>query len=152
MAALESARVAVDVMSGDGGVDVALSAVKLALDADPQLYVDLVGDPELLPDRLAAAGLDRGGRVELVAAGQVLAMDAGPAQALRQGRGSSMQVALERVAGKASGAVVSAGNTGALMALSRQVLGMLPGIERPALMAALPTVDRPFGRLISAPM
>ncbi|MDZ7789979.1 MAG: phosphate acyltransferase PlsX [Xanthomonadales bacterium] len=142
MAALDSARVAVDVMSGDGGVDVALSAVRLALAADPQLYVDLVGDPELLPDRLAAAGLAQGGRIELVAAGQVLSMDAGPARALRQGRGSSMQVALERVAEQASGAVVSAGNTGALMALSRQVLGMLPGIERPALMAALPTVDR----------
>jgi len=142
MAALESARVVVDVMSGDGGVDVALSAVRLALDADSQLHVDLVGDPELLPDRVAAAGLDRGDRVELVAAGKVLSMDAGPAQALRQGRGSSMQVALERAAGKASGAVVSAGNTGALMALSRQVLGMLPGIERPALMAALPTVDQ----------
>jgi len=129
-------------MSGDGGVDVALSAVGLALDADPLLYVDLVGDPELLPDRLAAAGLARGGRIELVAAAQVLPMDAGLAQALRQGRGSSMQVALERVAGQDSSAVVSAGNTGALMALSRQIIGMLPGIERPALMAALPTVDQ----------
>lgn len=142
MTAPDSVRVAVDAMSGDGGVDVALAAVRRALDADPRLAVDLVGDPELLRERLAAAGLVSGERIALAAAGRLLPMDAGPAQALRHGRGSSMQVALERVAGQLSGAVVSAGNTGALMALSRQVLGMLPGIERPALMAALPTADR----------
>jgi len=57
---------------------------------------------------------------------------------LRYGRDSSMQVALERVSSGTCAAAVSGGSTGALMVLSRHVLGMLPGIERPALMAALP--------------
>lgn len=138
MVAQERAGVAVDVMSGDGGLDTALAAVRRALDADSGLQVDLVGDERRLRASLQPAGLAEGDRVALVAAEQVLPMDAGPSRALRHGSGSSMQVALERVAEGQSAALVSAGNTGALMALSRQVLGMLPGIERPALMAALP--------------
>lgn len=128
-------------MSGDGGLDIAMAAVRRALKDDAQLRVDLVGEPGQLREALDSAGLKEGDRIALVAADQVLPMDAGPAQALRHGGGSSMQVALERVAGGQGSAMVSAGNTGALMALSRQVLGMLPGIERPALMAALPTAN-----------
>jgi len=143
MVAQEPASVAVDVMSGDGGIEVALSAVQRAMAADPELRVDLVGELSRMRPALRSVGLAEGDRLELVAAEQVLPMDAGPAQALRQGKGSSMQCALERLAGGHSAAVVSAGNTGALMALSRQVLGMLPGIERPALMAALPTSGNP---------
>lgn len=143
MAAQESASVAVDVMSGDGGLETVLAAVHRALRDDDDLSVDLVGDVRRLRMSLASAGLVEGERVELIPADQVLPMDAGPAQALRRGGGSSMQVALERVAQGRSSALVSAGNTGALMALSRQVLGMLPGIERPVLMAALPTAARP---------
>ncbi len=139
MTAEGRASVAVDAMSGDGGLETTLSAVRRALRADPGLQVDLVGDVARLRDSLRPAGLEKDDRIRLVAAEQVLPMDAGPASALRQGRGSSMQVALERVADGRSASVVSAGNTGALMALSRQVLGMLPGIERPVLMAALPT-------------
>lgn len=141
MVAEERAGVAVDVMSGDAGLDTTLAAVRLALEADSELRVDLIGDERRLRRSLPAAGLAQGNRVTLVAAEQVLPMDAGAARALRHGRGSSMQVALERVAEGSSCAVVSAGNTGALMALSRQVLGMLPGIERPVLMAALPSAS-----------
>jgi len=139
MAVQERTRVAVDVMSGDGGLDTALAAVRRALKEDARLRVDLVGDAAQLRGSMAAAGLVEGDRVDLVDAVQVLPTDAGAARALRHGRGSSMQVGLERVADGHSAALVSAGNTGALMALSRQVLGMLPGIERPVLMAALPT-------------
>jgi len=143
MAPQRSASVAVDVMSGDGGLSTALSAVHRALKADPDLRVDLVGELRGVRERLDSASLTEGDRVRLITAENVLPMDAGPAQALRHGRGSSMQVALERLSGGRSAALVSAGNTGALMALSRQVLGMLPGIERPALMAAIPTADKP---------
>lgn len=142
MAVQQIARVAIDVMSGDDGVDTTLSAVRRALDADADLRVDLVGDEARLQERLATFHLAGESRATVIASQSVLPMDAGPAQALRHGRGSSLQLALERVAEQASAAVVSAGNTGALMALSRQVLGMLPGIERPALMAALPSTDR----------
>lgn len=143
MAAQERASVAVDVMSGDGGLDTALAAVHLALKSDPDLRVDLVGGVQDMRRHLAPVGLAEGDRVRLVSADGVLPMDAGPAQALRHGGGSSMQRALELLCEGQSAAVVSAGSTGALMALSRQVLGMLPGIERPALMAALPTADNP---------
>lgn len=143
MNAPQRASVAVDVMSGDGGLDTALSAVHRALDADPDLRIELVGGLREVRAGLQSAGLAEGDRLQLVQADDVLAMDAGPAQALRHGRGSSMQRALERLAEGRAAAVVSAGNTGALMALSRQVLGMLPGIERPALMAALPTAGKP---------
>ena len=129
-------------MSGDGGLETTLAAVALALEQG-RLEVELVGDRERLGRGLAAAGLSGDARVSLLSSEHVLPNDAGPAQALRQGSGSSMQVALERLAGGHCGAAVSAGNTGALMALSRQVLGMLPGIERPALMAALPTAIEP---------
>lgn len=134
--------VAVDVMSGDEGLDLALSAVCEALALDGQLRLELVGDPGRIERGLEARGMT-GERFEVIAAADVLPMDAGPVQALRHGHSSSMQAALERVASGAAGAAVSAGNTGALMALSRQTLGMLPGIERPALMAALPTGSDP---------
>lgn len=130
--------VAVDVMSGDGELDLALSGVREALAHDRELQLELVGDPDRIEHGLKALGL-QDAHLSVVAAADALPMDAGPVQALRNGHASSMQVALERVSSGAAGAVVSAGNTGALMALSRQTLGMLPGIERPALMAALPT-------------
>jgi phosphate acyltransferase len=141
MAEIERLRVVVDAASGDGGVDTALAAARLALRDDPSLELTLVGRKSL-SEQLARYGLGSHDRVELLAAEQVLEMDVGAAQALRHGQGSSMQLGLEQLAAGRAAAVVSAGSTGALMALSRQVLGMLPGVERPALMAALPTAEQ----------
>ncbi|HLS04864.1 MAG TPA: phosphate acyltransferase PlsX [Wenzhouxiangella sp.] len=130
--------VAVDAMSGDGGPEVALGAVCQALEEDASLEIDLVGDKAVLHELLGKMRLHESSRVGLVGSRHVLPMDADPARALRCGQGSSMQGALERVGSGTCAAAVSGGSTGALMALSRHVLGMLPGIERPALMAALP--------------
>src|SRR5690625_1102123 len=138
MSADPHVRVAVDVMSGDGGTGVTLGAVRQALDEDAALEIDLVGDMAELRDALVKARLQNCSRVELAGSGHVLPMDADSARALRYGQDSSMQVALERVGSGTCAAAVSGGSTGALMVLSRHVLGMLPGIERPALMAALP--------------
>lgn len=138
MSADPHVRVAVDVMSGDGGTGVTLGAVRQALDEDAALEIDLVGDMAVLRDSLVKARLQNCSRVELAGSGHVLPMDADSARALRYGQDSSMQVALERVGSGTCAAAVSGGSTGALMVLSRHVLGMLPGIERPALMAALP--------------
>ena len=78
-------------------------------------------------------------RLQIVAASEVVGMDEKPSQALRGKPDSSMRVALELVRDGKAHACVSAGNTGALMALSRFVLKTLPGIDRPAMVAAIPT-------------
>ena len=80
-------------------------------------------------------------RVRFVHASEVVGMDESPALALRNKKDSSMRVAINLVKAGEADACVSAGNTGALMAISRFVLKMLPGIERPAICAPLPTVN-----------
>ncbi|MBT7327527.1 MAG: phosphate acyltransferase PlsX, partial [Gammaproteobacteria bacterium] len=78
-------------------------------------------------------------RVQIQHASQQVEMDESPSNALRKKKDSSMRVALNRVKQGDAGACVSAGNTGALMATSRFVLKMLPGIDRPAICGMLPT-------------
>lgn len=137
----ELVRIAVDAMSGDGGSAVSLEACRLALTRDPQLRLLLVGDSERLADTMTAWPDGVRNRIDLLTAGSTLPADAGPAIALRRGADSSMGVCLSLVADGSAEAAVSAGSTGALMVLARHLLGMLPGIDRPALMAALPTAS-----------
>lgn len=139
-------RVAVDAMGGDGGLRTTVAGVELALRADTSLEVQLVGPESLAADLDQLSGAIRQ-RIELTAASSALPTDASPAHALRHGHGSSLYGALELIQLKQADAVVSAGSTAALMVLSRQLLGMLPGIERPALMAAIPTASRPVWML-----
>ena len=129
--------VCVDAMGADFEPGRALDAVRVALRADERLRVILVGDAE----RIGASSDESGGlgpRLERVPCREYLAMDASPAEAIRRGRGSSMARSLDLVAKRSAQAMVSAGNTGALMALARSRLGMLPGVERPALMTEFP--------------
>ncbi|RZI72660.1 MAG: phosphate acyltransferase PlsX [Pseudomonas sp.] len=107
--------------------------------ATPSLHLTLVGQSSLLEDLIARhSGVDRS-RLHVVHAGEVITMDERPSQALRGKPDSSMRVALGLLAEGKAHACVSAGNTGALMALSRFVLKTLPGIDRPAMVAAMPT-------------
>ena len=135
-------RIAVDAMGGDGGCRMAIEGAALALAEDAMLELDLVGTETDLTPALDELAVDLRKRIRLSASQSVLPMDVDTARALRHGHGSSMQLALEQVAEDRAGAAVSAGNTGALMALSRQTMGMLPGIERPALMAAIPSAGK----------
>lgn len=128
-------------MSGDGGSRLCMEASRLALARDQQLRLLLVGDSDRLLEALASWPESVRNRVEVVAAGSTLPADAGPAIALRRGTDSSMGVCLSLISDGLAEAAVSAGSTGALMVLARHFLGMLPGIERPALMAALPTAS-----------
>ncbi len=132
-------RIALDAMGGDGGIQRNLEGCRQALQADAGLHLLLCGDAGALEELIAAWPLRLSQRTVVRASDSVLAADAGPATALREGRSSSMGAALQAVAEHAADAAVSAGGTGALMVLSRAMLGMLPGIERPALMAAIPT-------------
>ncbi len=126
-------------MGGDFGPRSIVQASLACLSATPSLYLTLVGHPLLLEELIASQpGADRS-RLQIVAASEVIGMDERPSQALRGKPDSSMRVALELLRDGKVQACVSAGNTGALMALSRHVLKTLPGIDRPAMVAAIPT-------------
>jgi glycerol-3-phosphate acyltransferase PlsX len=132
-----TARIAIDCMGGDHGPSVTVPAALRFLDDHPAASLILVGREEVLQPLLG----NRSGnsRLRVVHATQVVEMDESPALALRGKKDSSMRVAINLVKNGEADACVSAGNTGALMAISRFVLKMLPGIERPAICAPLPT-------------
>src|SRR5574343_2021357 len=130
-------RIAVDCMGGDHGPSVTLPACKAFLDKHPEAELVLVG----LSDALAPA--QSWPRTTIVAATEVVTMDDPVETALRRKKDSSMRVAISQVkvtADKpaAAHACVSAGNTGALMALARYLLKTVEGIDRPALATVMP--------------
>ncbi|AMB88391.1 phosphate acyltransferase [Pseudomonas agarici] len=126
-------------MGGDFGPRSIVQASIACLCATPSLHLTLVGQPSLLDELIAGyPAVDRA-RLTIVPAAEVITMDDRPSQALRGKPDSSMRVALQLLCDSKVQAVVSAGNTGALMALSRHVLKTLPGIDRPAMVAAIPT-------------
>ncbi|KJZ56192.1 phosphate acyltransferase PlsX [Pseudomonas sp. MAFF 311095] len=126
-------------MGGDFGPRSIVQACIASLSATPSLHLTLVGQPSLLEELIAShPAVDRA-RLTVTAASETIGMDEKPAAALRGKPDSSMRVALELLRDGKVQACVSAGNTGALMALSRYVLKTLPGIDRPAMVAAIPT-------------
>ncbi len=133
--------IALDAMGGDHGPRVTVSAALAFLEAQPEARIALVGQPEAIQAELRrmTAGPDE--RLRIVPATEVVRMDEPPAQALRSKRDSSMRVALNLVREGHADACVSAGNTGALMAVAHFVLKTLPGIDRPAIMTAVPTLN-----------
>lgn len=126
-------------MGGDFGPRLIVQASIACLKATPSLHLALVGQPSLIEQLLSGISAAERARLQIVAASEVVGMDERPSQALRGKPDSSMRVALELVRDGKAHACVSAGNTGALMALSRFVLKTLPGIDRPAMVAAIPT-------------
>ncbi len=130
-------RLAVDCMGGDSGVGVTLPACRAFLDKHPQAELLLVGTAEAL---VPAATWPR---TRCVVATEVVTMEDGIEVALRRKKDSSMRVAIKQLlavdGGEAAAhACVSAGNTGALMAVARYLLKTLDGIDRPAIAAVLP--------------
>ena len=126
-------------MGGDFGPRHIVQASIACLLATASLHLTLVGQSPLLEELIARhSGVDRS-RLHVVHASEIITMDERPSQALRGKPDSSMRVALGLLADGKAHACVSAGNTGALMALSRFVLKTLPGIDRPAMVAAIPT-------------
>src|SRR3954463_12712032 len=129
-------------MGGDHGphvtVPAALDFVSRAADVD----VVLVGLREAIEAELK--GRAAGARVRVHAASEVVGMDEPPAQAMRYKKDSSMRVAINLVKSGEAHAAISAGNTGALMAISRFVLKTIPGIDRPAIATVLPNQKGTF--------
>ena len=128
--------VAVDAMSGDHGAEVAVPAALDVLYTTPDLRLIIVGRGEIVHPLLGSAA--NSGRCTFVEATEVVTMDERPQDALRRKKNSSMRVAINLVEKGEAAACVSAGNTGALLATSRFVLGMVPGIDRPAIVSAMP--------------
>lgn len=139
-------RIAVDVMGGDVGVSATIPAVALALQADADVHMVLVGNPEVIEPLLVRVPATLRERISLHAASEVVGMDELPSKALRLKKDSSMRVALDLVKSGQAQAMVSAGNTGALMATAKFVLKTLPKIDRPAIVTALPSM-RPTGHV-----
>lgn len=125
-------------MGGDFGPRFVVPACLKAVQRNPQLSICLVGDPQQLLPLCAEQLSQPGSRLRVQSALECIGMGDAPAQALRSKPDSSMRVALQLVRDGQAQVCVSAGNTGALMALSRHVLRTLPGIDRPAIMTALP--------------
>jgi glycerol-3-phosphate acyltransferase PlsX len=130
-------------MGGDFGPHCIVQASLACLAAIPSLHLVLVGQSPVIEELIARhPGVDRS-RLQIEHASEIIGMAERPAQALRGKSDSSMRVALELVRSGRAHACVSAGNTGALMALSRYVLKTLPGIDRPAMVTAIPTARGP---------
>jgi len=132
--------VAIDCMGGDHGPHVTVPAALNFLKSNSDVDVVLVGLRDAIEAELKARGARSGPRLRVHHASEVVLMDESPALALRNKKDSSIRVAVELVKNGEAHACVSAGNTGALMAVSRFVLKMLPGIDRPAIIAALPSM------------
>jgi glycerol-3-phosphate acyltransferase PlsX len=125
-------------MGGDHGPRVTVPAALEFQARAAGVEIVLVGLREALEPELAAHGARTGARLRVHHASEVVGMDEPPAQAMRYKKDSSMRVAVNLVKSGEAHACVSAGNTGALMAISRFVLKTLPGIDRPAIATVLP--------------
>jgi glycerol-3-phosphate acyltransferase PlsX len=130
--------IAVDCMGGDHGPSVTVPAVLDFLRRESDCAAILVGREEQLRP-LLAQGSELGERTRIRHASEVVGMDEPVASALRSKKDSSMRVMADLVKDGSAAAGLSAGNTGALMAISRFVLKTLPGIDRPAIASILPT-------------
>ncbi len=136
----QAVTIALDAMGGDAGASIVVPAAVAAIKQHPDVNIILVGDKAELASALTAAGAEENIRLKVHHASQKVEMDDLPSHALRNKKDSSMRVAINLVKEGQASACVSAGNTGALMATSRFVLKMLPGIDRPAICTALPSL------------
>jgi glycerol-3-phosphate acyltransferase PlsX len=135
----DSSVIAIDAMGGDKGLEVMLAGVARARRLHDGLRFLLVGDEPAIRAGLAShPNLSQ--HSEVIHAADVIAGEEKPSQALRRAKTSSMGVAIDCVKRGRAGAAVSSGNTGALMAMAKLSLRTMPGIDRPALAALLPTL------------
>ncbi len=125
-------------MGGDHGPSEIVPATILVLKKHKTLQLILVGKEDVLRAELNKHNALKNEQIALIHAPEVVEMHEAPSQALRNKKESSMRVAIELVRDGHAAACVSAGNTGALMATSRFILKMLPGMDRPAICTTLP--------------
>lgn len=132
--------VAIDAMGGDRGTATVVPATLDLLEAEADLAAVLVGREDAIEPHLRGRPRAVLERVRVQPAAEVIGMDESPTDALRRKKDASMRVAINLVRDGEAEACVSAGNTGALMAVARFVLKTLPGIDRPAIISAIPSL------------
>jgi glycerol-3-phosphate acyltransferase PlsX len=131
--------ISLDAMGGDRGPDVVVPGAALALEKHPDVNFLLFGDRARIAPQLDQHP-DLAARSRIVHTDVAVEMQDKPSQAVRRGRGSSMWLSLDAVQKGEADFAVSAGNTGALMAMAKLILKTMPGIERPVIAGQWPTV------------
>lgn len=134
-----SITIALDVMSGDNGPAPAILGSIKALQSIDDLRVDLVGDQDIINQTLESIDMSLRERITIIHTKEFIKMDEDILSAIRNKKQSSMRLSINRVKNNEAHACVSAGNTGALMSLSKIILKTIDGIDRPAICTSLPT-------------
>lgn len=134
----KSVTLVVDAMGGDHGISVTVPASCAFLSSHADVNIILVGNTEAIEQALGELSDLPRDRIQIIAATEVVLMDDSIEVALRRKKDSSMRVAIEQVRDKKADAIISSGNTGALMAISRYILKTLDGIDRPAIATGMP--------------
>ena len=134
-----SITIALDVMSGDNGPAPAILGSIKALQSIGDLRVDLVGDQDIINQALESIDMSLRERITIIHTKEFIKMDEDILSAIRNKKQSSMRLSINRVKNNEAHACVSAGNTGALMSLSKIILKTIDGIDRPAICTSLPT-------------
>ena len=137
---MKEVRLAIDCMGGVHGPSVTVPAALHFAVANPQTTLILVGKEADITAELKKHKATVGQWLRIHHASEVVEMDESPALALRNKKDSSVRIAIDLVKAGEADACISAGNTGALMAISRFVLKTLPGIDRPAIITVLPSM------------
>jgi glycerol-3-phosphate acyltransferase PlsX len=132
-------RIAIDAMGGDSGPAAMIAGASRALRKDSSLQFTFYGDQQQVEAQIAAHP-NLAGRSHIVHSPESIGASEKPSQAIRRARTTSMGMAINAVKEQVADAALSAGNTGALMAMSKLALRTMPGIDRPALAALLPTL------------
>ncbi|WP_435276664.1 phosphate acyltransferase PlsX [Psychrobium sp. nBUS_13] len=137
---MSNLTLALDAMGGDFGPQVTVPASLQALERFPFLSISIFGDENAIKQYIPAQ-FPHLNRLHIEHCSQIVTMNDRPLTAIRNRRESSMRKAIDMVQQGKAGACVSAGNTGVLMAMAKLVLKTLPGIDRPALISTLPTLQ-----------
>ena len=125
-----------DVMSGENDPDASILGALKLLSSRKDIKLILVGNSEIIKNKITNADQNR---IEIIHTDEIIEMDDSPLDALRKKKNSSMRVAIDLVRDKKAQACISSGNTGALLAISKNSLKTIPTIDRPALMTSIPT-------------
>lgn len=133
--------IVIDAMGGDYSPDVNIEGALLAFNDDPEIKLQLVGDRDVLLKKLKDRGVSESDRLKVIHAEEVITMDDTASQGMRKKKKSSIHVGLQQIKEGKAHAFISAGNSGAVMAVAIMVLGRLEGVERPAILIKLPSVE-----------
>ena len=133
--------IAVDAMGGDGGPKIIMPSLREFILENKDIRIKVFGDKDILSEHSKNFEEYIASQVEIIHTKEKVLSDDSPSHALRHKKKSSMSMAIQAVKNNEASACVSAGNTGALMAISRFVLGTLDGIDRPAIESMLPSLN-----------